>query len=676
MARCTSVTIARMTDPTMAPWLRGINPGQVTPLITSSERVIRVQAGPGTGKTLGIRRRVLRLLHPDGLGLEPDRVLVCAFNRVIAKELTAEIRAELEPYGLGLPVIRTIHALCAEIADTDDRLLLPHEIEALIYDIRANFTTIEEEYGRNASRALREHEAGLATHTALYQAVRDWLADHAAGLVGDAPRNVERAIAAGEGPLTRYDHVIVDEFQDLTSTEAQVVVKLRSDRGSLVAVGDRKQSIYAFRGNDDKGLDALPALVTETVSDHPMDQCWRCRDEIVELANGVMALEGDPLLPVQGPGAELHVLHFATPEAEVARIAEEAVRVFRARPDDKHLVLVTRRKWGYDLKSKIRDCDPAIPVETVFAEDVLQTWPAREAFILLSILGDPTDAVALRDWVAYREDDEGKEFKAPRRNAAAYLALKGRIGTLTLAKVEELRDVPTSDFAGEGRANLVARLHRLLHLRDTIDLGRPIEEIVSDVFDPERWISYGGDGASLARADLHRLKVESLRLVEEDPNLGAVARKLRYRIATREPLGEELGEGNAIRIVTMWGAKGLTSHHVYLLGLADEALPGRHDRDETGLELSEHLHEQRRLLYVSLTRAKRSLVISRATKLRGGQVAALGLRQPARWNRYWSYLSPCRFLADLSPNALPTSAAGEDWAGIDWAGISTDGVAP
>lgn len=645
-------------------WLRGINPGQVTPLIEGEERVIRVQAGPGTGKTLGIRRRVLRLLHPDGLGLEPDRVLVCAFNRVIAKGLAAEIRAELTPYGLDMPEIKTIHALCSEIAHSDDRYLLPHEIEAMLYDVRAAYPGIDQEHGRKAIRALREHEAGFASHTALYQAVRGWLADHGAGLVGDAPRNVERAIAAGDGPLTRYDHVIVDEFQDLTPTEAKVVVSLRTDDGYLVTVGDRKQSIYAFRGNDERGLDALPTLVEEPVSDHPMDECWRCRDEIVELANGVMALEGDPLRAVLGPGAELHVLHFRTPAAETERIAREAVRTFRAHPEDKHLILVTRRTWGYDLKAKIRTIDPEVPIETAFAEDVLQTWPAREAFIFLEILGDPIDAVAFRDWISYQDDDEGKDFKAPSRNAGAYMKLKGRDGTLTMEKVEALREALLSSFSGQGRGNVHTRIHRLLDLCADVSVARPVEEVLEDVFDPERWIDYGGDAADLARIDLERLKVESLRLAEEDPNLGSVAKKLRYRIATRDPIGAELTDANGIRIVTLWGAKGLTAHHVFLVGLADEALPGRHDPDETGHELSEHLDEQRRLLYVSLTRAKRSLVISRAEKLRRGKVAALGLRHPSRWNTYWAYLTPCRFLADLDANALPDSVDGEFWPGL------------
>lgn len=655
-----------MTDGAAQPWLADIEPGQVTPLITSDERVIRVQAGPGTGKTLGIRRRVLRLLHPDGLNLDPDRVLVCAFNRAIAKDLKDEITQQLEPHGLPLPQIKTIHSLCSEIARTEARFLLPHEIEEMVYDVRAANASLRAEFGRHsdAMRALREHEAGLQSHPALMQAVREWLADHGAALVGDSPRNVERAMAAGQTPVRLYDHVIVDEFQDLTATEAKVVTSLRSEDSYLVAVGDHKQSIYAFRGNDTKGLASLPELVEEPISDHPMDQCWRCRSEVVVLANGVMALEGEPLQDVRGPGAELHVLHFRNPGTEAERIAREAVRIYQTRPDTKHLVLATRRKWGYDLKSKIREIDATVPVETIFAEDVLQSWAAREAFIFLCVLADPDDAVALRDWVAYQEDDEGKSFKAPARNAEAYLVLKDRIGALSVAKIEELRDEAELSFGGTGRGKLVTRLRRLVGLMEGFDIERPPDEVVQDVFDPARWLDYSGEVADLAAADLGRLKTESLRLLDEDANLGVLVAKLRYRIATREPLGAEASGGNAIRIVTLWGAKGLTADYVYVIGLADEALPGVHEPDETGLTEAEHLAEQRRLLYVSLTRAKQALVISRAEKLRLGEVAALGLRRTGRRNRGWQYLTPCRFFSDLPSGAFPESTPGEPWVGL------------
>lgn len=651
---------------TPSPWLEGIEPGQVSPLIESDEPIIRVQAGPGTGKTLGIRRRVLRLLHRNGLNVEPGRVLVCAFNRAIAKDLEREIGAELGPHALAMPVIKTVHALCAEIARSDARLLLPHEIEEMIYDVRLANPSLDARYGRRQSkamRALREHEAGLVDHPALMSAVRQWLADHGAGLVGDVPRRVEAAMRGGETITRSYDHVVVDEFQDLTATEAKVVVALRAEGANLVAVGDRKQSIYAFRGNADKGLDALPELIEGAIADHPMDECWRCPQEIVELANAVMALEDEPLQPVRGPGGQLHVVHFPTPEDEIKRIAEEALKTYLARPTDKHLVLVTRRKWGYELRSAIRELDVSAPVETIFAEDVLESWPAREAFILLSILADPNDPVALRDWVAYQEDDEGKAFKAPRRNAEAYLNLKERVGALTVTKLVDLRDEPMGSFHGTGRGQLYDRIHRLLDILDAFALDRPPAEVVADVLDPERWIDYTGTAADLGRDDLGRLLAESQKLLaDEDPSLAVLARRLRYRIATREPLGEEPSGG--IRIVTLWGAKGLTADWVYLLGLADEALPGPHDEDETGLELSEHLAEQRRLLYVSLTRARRCLVISRATKLRRGMVMALGLKRTTNGNQWWQDLKPCQLFEDVPQDALPASVPGSSWAGV------------
>src|SRR3954465_6173480 len=115
------------TEP--APWNAGVRGEQVLPLINTDTRTLRVPAGPGTGKTFGLRKRVLRLLHPDGLGTPSDRVLVCAFNRVIRDDLKAEIACELAPYGLDLPNIRTVHGLAAELAGHAPRFLLPQEAE-------------------------------------------------------------------------------------------------------------------------------------------------------------------------------------------------------------------------------------------------------------------------------------------------------------------------------------------------------------------------------------------------------------------------------------------------------------------------------------------------------------------------------------------------------------------
>lgn len=647
------------------PWLRNVRGEQVLPLITNDAGVLRVQAGPGTGKTFGLRKRVLRLLHPDGDAVDQADVLVCSFNRVIAKDLLEEITAELAPYGLGIPRVTTVHSLCASIVGAAPRFLLPHEIELMTFDILEEHASLKTRFNTQpkALRALREHEAGAEDHPDLMAAVKQWLADHKGSLVGDVIRKVRGGLDAGDYESGMYGHVIVDEFQDLTAAEADILVQLRSDDGQLVALGDRKQSIYAFRGNDERGLDALPDLVNDPVVDMPMDECERCHREVVDLANAVMALEGEPLVDIHGPGTEIHHIHFEIPSEEAQGIATEVVRVYKERPEDEHLVLVTRRRWGYDVRNAIRELDPAAPVETSFAEDVLETWPAREAFILLEIIGAP-DPISLRDWVGYQKPTDGKNFKAPQRNARAYLPLKKDFGVLTRERVEGLKDEPSTSFRGSGKSKLLYRLERLrqqLHdVPDTDDLA----VVVQHVLDPDRWIDFTGDHASLAREDLERLRVEAERLLEEmkEPSLRKLVTQLRYRIATREPLGGSENEG--VRVVTLWGAKGLTADFVYIVGLVDEALPGPHNPDSTGQSASEHLAEQRRLLYVSLTRAKQALVISRPKKIRSGEVKSLGLTF-ADDGAYWQKLHRTRFFDDLPAGVLPTAVAGATWKGIN-----------
>lgn len=645
------------------PWLRGVKGDQVLPLITTDTGVLRVQAGPGTGKTFGLGKRVLRLLHPDGLGLDPSSVLVCSFNRVIAKDLRRAIARELEPHQLGTPRVTTVHSLCAAILGAAPRFLLPHEEEAMIYDVRALHP--RQKYGGKqlqALRALREHEAGLCSHPDIAAAVKEWLAAHGGALVGDVTRRVQAGLEAGDYDVGQYAHVIVDEFQDLTDTEAYILVTLCAEEGQFVALGDHKQSIYAFRGNDERGLDALPDLVDEPVIDWRMDECQRCRSEIVALANAVMELEGEPLVDVCGPGAEVHRVHFQTPSDEALGIASAAVEAYRTHPDEEHLVLVTRRRWGYDLRNAIRSIDSEIPVETVFSEDVLETWPAREAFIFFEIVGDP-DPIALRDWIGYQQHRDGKGFKAPERNARTYAYFRKDYGVLTLDLVRELENDPTA-FHGSGKSKVIERLARLRRLLRGMPNGDEPEEIIDYVFNPERWIDFVGENAICAKDDLERLRTEAFRLLKEmqAPSIQALTRQLRSRIATREPLGQ--GERKAIRIVTLWGAKGLTADYVYIVGLVDEALPGRHDPESSGLDASEHLAEQRRLLYVSLTRAKRALVVSRSTEISRGEVEALGLRKTELGTKWRQKLHRTRFLDDLPREVLPTSVQGSQWRGF------------
>jgi AAA domain/Phage integrase family len=278
-------------------WNEGVRGAQVPPLINSDADTIRCVAGPGSDKTFGLVRRIERIIHPEGLAVDGHEVLVVAFNRVIARQLREDIGARLKTFEhTHDPVIRTIHALCVEVIREELKMLLPHEVDAMIYDVLNLYPAVAKRYDnfRDAQQALRDHEAGHREHHELWQGARQWLVRHKAHLVSDLPRLLLARLKGGDFPEQGYDFVIVDEFQDLTAGEQELMFRLRRPGGQLVALGDPRQSIYTFRGNDRQGLAKLESLVGEgdPVTDVAITECQRWPEPIVVAANKLMALSG------------------------------------------------------------------------------------------------------------------------------------------------------------------------------------------------------------------------------------------------------------------------------------------------------------------------------------------------------------------------------------------------
>ena len=335
-------------------------------------------------------------------------VLVAAFNRVIARQVRNDICARLTTFDhKHEPVIRTIHALCVEVIGEELRMLLPHEVDAMIYDVLEEYPAVATLYDDfdETKQALRDHEAGLVDHLLLWQAARRWLGRHNAHLVNDLPRLLLQHLKGGDFPEQGYDYVIVDEFQDLTRGEQELMLHLRRPHGQLVALGDPRQSIYRFRGNDRQGLTRLESLVGDggSVTDVAITECRRCPKAIVVAANRLMALSGvEEMVPVSDAAANIHVVTWNTPEAEAAGMAAAIVKNIQAHPNDRHLAMVTRRQFGYWLRDEITELDPKLGVELGFSEGLLESWAARESFLLFCLLIDP-DPPTWRAWLGYQE---------------------------------------------------------------------------------------------------------------------------------------------------------------------------------------------------------------------------------------------------------------------------------
>jgi len=279
-------------------------------------------------------------MHPEGLGVSGKDVLVVAFNRVIAKQLGTEINERLQTFDHeGSPRIRTIHALCLEVIGEILRLLLPHEREAMVYDVLEKYSSLREihEGFKKAEQDLRDHEAGHVVHIELWKAVQEWLTRHKAHLISDLPGLLLDRLKSGDFEEQVYQHVIVDEFQDLTSGEQELMFRLRAQRGQLVALGDPRQSIYKFRGNDPKGLEKLESLAEEwgdgTMFDVPMTECQRCPQTIVEAANKLMSLsKAKAMVAVSKVNANIHVVHWMEPKQEAFGMADASSPILRRIP--------------------------------------------------------------------------------------------------------------------------------------------------------------------------------------------------------------------------------------------------------------------------------------------------------------------------------------------------------
>ena len=660
-----------MTKTVTEPWLEDVQGNQVHDIINLDDDIILVEAGPGTGKTFGLVRRVQRILHPEGLGVPGEDVLVVAFNRAIAKQLKQDIDDCLKqsPHE-GEPVIRTVHALCLEVMDSSLRILLPHEVEAMLYDVLCAYPKLREKYGTQpkAKQAFHNHVAELEDHIQLWQAVRKWLKQHHAQFISELPDLLLGELDGGDFADKTYQHVIVDEFQDLTPGEQKLFLKLKGEGGKFVALGDPRQSIYAFRGNDPEGLDKiigeLSTSSASTVKKLSMTECHRCPAEIVKAANRLMGLyETKAMVPKNKVADNTHVVVWKSLRDEAEGMAEAIVKNIQAHPEELHLVMVTRRRFGYRLREQISKLNPDLKVELSFSEALLETWAVREAFLYFCLLAD-SDAPTWRAWLGYANSNDGEN--GPQCNADAYLKFLTKWkDEITEMEVEQLANSPKQP-PGTGGKNLWERAKRFVELKKQLQWGgEDVLTLLNEVFDTSKWNGDQLSDSETAKLDMELILSKAYDIYQELENpeltvqeqLKEVAVRLRYGIATREPL--TTNEQSDLQVATLWGAKGVTADHVYVIGLCNEAIPG-HRRDEYPRTEKEFFEEQRRLFYVSITRSRKTLVLSRANRIPQGEAFKLGLDKGK--GKGFKQLKMSSYLHDIRKH-LPPYQKGECWKG-------------
>ena len=573
------------------PWLEGIEGDDARELIESDGPIIRVIAGPGSGKTTCLEKRIQRLLQKDDA--DPRTIFVGTFTRVIAEELKGKIKVGVS--------VSTIHSLAYGLLlrhpvarqGMELRFLLTYEEDVMLHDVgqvaakgKRIHDLKKELLSLQADRAERQKSNNVAFESAVDQ----WLRRHRGMLIGDVIHFCVTGLENKDIPPNMFDHVVIDEYQDLTVAEQELVNMIWSERGTLTVLGDDAQSIYSFRFNHPKGITDFKREWPEC-KDMSFEDNWRCGKRVLDAANLMLAEVDSGRSPMNSRRdcvGELSEVCWETQDDEIQGLAK-----YIKRSKESFLVLVPRRFIGYSLARAIGQ-----DARTAFTEQILEHPIARESFTALSLLSAPEDFVSARVWLGL---DRAKGANSPKWNAIACASLPGSIGGHELMRRISVGEIVVS---GSGQHNIRKQAE---YAFDLIKRNMTPMDAVDLLFD-ESLAEREDDCEKRSRliCNLRELRTAAHEMLarQPQPSLADVVNEMRYRIATRSPVGGGDREKSRVNIMTLHSAKGLQADNVIIASVVDQFMQGSNNN-------LPDIAEPKRLLYVAMTRARNSLVISR-----------------------------------------------------------------
>ena len=623
--------------------MRGLNPDQLA-AVRHVDGPLLVLAGAGSGKTRVITEKIAYLVRERGVSAA--HIAAITFTNKAAREMRERV-AKLLPgdmgegltvctfHALGLRFLHLEHAHAGlrrgfSVFDSDDSLAQirelcgagakPDAVEAIRQLVsRAKNEGLSPEQAEAAARSPREREAASA-----YARYQERL--HAFNAVDfddliRLPLQLLEADADLAGAWReRIRHLLVDECQDTNGAQYRLLKLLAGSRGQLTCVGDDDQSIYAWRG-------ANPENLNELARDYPelrvikLEQNYRCSARILRGANALIAnnphAHPKKLWSQHDDGAAIRVWACKDAEAEAQRVAGEISFLRESRSSES--VKVEPRDFAILFRGnhQSRPLEKAlqllrIPYHLTGGTAFLDRGEVKDLLAWLRVLANP-------------EDDAGflRAIAAPKREVGATtltkLAELARHANLPLARaamqVSLLKNLPARGAAGLAEfTGILARLRDDAERLAPSDLCKQVAER-SGLNAALR--AQCRDEASFKRRSAH---LDELAEWFRDAPASAGSLAAQLALLAHADRGEP---GNAVRLMSLHAAKGLEFRYVFIVGCEDGTLP-----HEASIEEG-HIEEERRLLYVGITRAKEALWLShsRETKRWGG----VEQRRPSRF---------------------------------------------
>ena len=605
--------------------LKGLNAEQLE-VVTTTEGFVRVVAGAGSGKTRALARRFAYLVCE--LGVTPGSILCVTFTNKSAGEMRQRIRALTGDSDTGH--ICTFHSFCVTVLQEDSHAVsYPKSFLVLDNsDIDAMLARIYEERGLTLrhmtysdARDMIEIRKGI-DDPEYYLDMIDMDLDTLRKKYMDAvsTRDIifygylyeeKKCFGLDYNDLIfftlyifeqnheirrkwqeRLQYIMVDEFQDIDKPQYRLMRALCGYHKNLFIVGDPDQTIYTWRGASVKFLldfdKEFPG--TRTIM---MMRNYRSTPEILATANCLidknrnrMRKELAPTLP---SGAPVTWLHCESPEAEAAAIAGRIAELHESGIPYRDIAILYRAH--YVTRS----------IEEVFLR--LKLPYVIYSGVQFFARAEVKDALSYLRLLAYRDDLSFlRVANVPRRNLGRrrmeFLREYSVKNSCTLYDAL-CRCLDDELFKGTKARRLVALVEELSAGCE----GRSIAELLSEVLNRSGYEEYLRTEGSQERLDnLAELK-QSVRDYEETGGEECTLTHYLAHVALFTNSDADTGK-DAVKLMTVHAAKGLEFPHVFLCCLNEGILPSQKTDSPEGME------EERRLAFVALTRAQKSLTLS------------------------------------------------------------------
>ncbi len=639
-----------------------------------------VLAGAGSGKTRVITHKIGRLIQA---GLPPQEIAAITFTNKAAAEMRERAKKLIGQPARGV-LICTFHALGVRMLRQDGEVLgLKKQFSILDSD---DVTSILKDAGGSTDAATARQwqwtisawkNSGLNAAQAEAQAS------------GDEDRLVARIMARYEERLTAYQsvdfddliglplkllrehdavrdkwqqamgHVLVDEYQDTNATQYEVLKLLVGARGRFTAVGDDDQSIYGWRGATLDNLKKLP-VDYPTLRVIKLEQNYRSTSAILRAANNVIApnpkLFPKTLFSELGEGEPVRVVDCDSEEHEAERVV---ARIQSLRAEGTLQAEGSQHKEWKDFCVLYRANHMAKPFEKAF----------RKANIPYKVSGGQSffDRAEIKDlcsWMVLMVNNDNnaafiRAIKTPKRGighttlgALSSFAEKYRLSLFeslfsnSLSAVLPAKAVGSLHEFGRYLNDLEYRARRTVGAEDARAF---LSAWLKDI-DYEKHIYDSEDSEKVAAArwtnvmDFCDWMAQRCGGQIDDTSGAVVAAETKtmlevvQTIALLSTISEREGDQNVVTLSTLHAAKGLEWPHVVLAGVNEGLLPFKlEDDDGTDAmktdDLALRLQEERRLMYVGITRAQRTLAVNWLRRRKKGRETVAGV--------------PSRFIAEM-----------------------------